>query len=123
MPKRALRPCTHVAPDGTRCRLFRPCPRHPEDPRVQHSPSGLYNTSRWVAFRSEYLRTHPACVSCRNRATVVDHIQPHRGDPVRFWAGPFQPMCSSCHGRKTLRRDGGFGRPRKPNVARPKETR
>jgi hypothetical protein len=29
-------------------------------------------------------------------ATVADHIEPHRGDPVKF-AGPIQSLCLPCH--------------------------
>jgi hypothetical protein len=34
-------------------------------------------------------------------ATECDHIQPHRGDPVKFYSGPFQSLCKSCHSKKT----------------------
>lgn len=31
-------------------------------------------------------------------ATVVDHIVPHRGDPVLFWdERNWQPLCKRCH--------------------------
>ena len=30
-------------------------------------------------------------------ATVCDHIEPHRGDVVAFWRGPFQSLCKPCH--------------------------
>jgi 5-methylcytosine-specific restriction protein A len=30
-------------------------------------------------------------------ATVVDHREPHRGDIVKFWMGPFQALCKPCH--------------------------
>lgn len=30
-------------------------------------------------------------------ATVCDHIQPHRGDVVLFWSGPFASLCATCH--------------------------
>jgi 5-methylcytosine-specific restriction protein A len=36
-------------------------------------------------------------------ATAVDHIQPHRGDYELFWdSDNWQPLCATCHGRKTL---------------------
>jgi 5-methylcytosine-specific restriction endonuclease McrA len=28
---------------------------------------------------------------------VCDHVEPHRGDARRFWAGPFQTLCKPCH--------------------------
>jgi len=30
-------------------------------------------------------------------ATVVDHIDPHKGDLVAFWLGPVQSLCKQCH--------------------------
>ena len=61
---------------------------------------------------------HPLCVWCKQegrivRATVVDHIVPHRGDRKRFWDRTnWQPMCKRCHDAKTAREDGGFGQGR-----------
>jgi hypothetical protein len=44
-------------------------------------------------------------------ATVVDHKKPHRGDPHLFWDETnWQGLCKSCHDRKTVHKDGGFGR-------------
>jgi len=35
-------------------------------------------------------------------AAVVDHVEPHRGNPVLFWSeGNWQSLCSFCHARKT----------------------
>lgn len=35
---------------------------------------------------------------CGAPATVVDHIQPHRGDMNIFWReGNHQSLCRSCH--------------------------
>jgi len=33
----------------------------------------------------------------RVKATTVDHIEPHRGDPDRFWNGALQSLCHHCH--------------------------
>jgi hypothetical protein len=30
-------------------------------------------------------------------ATVADHIEPLKGDPVRFWYGELQSLCVDCH--------------------------
>ena len=48
------------------------------------------------------LTAEPLCAYCAKAgkveaATVCDHIKPHRGDLVLFWAGPFQSLCQSCH--------------------------
>ena len=45
------------------------------------------------------------------KATVVDHITPHKGNQQLFWdRNNWQPLCKQCHDRKTATEDGGFGR-------------
>lgn len=62
---------------------------------------------KWRNARERFLRKHPLCVKCRENgkltpATVVDHIIPHRGDPILFWnENNWQPLCRDCHGEKT----------------------
>ena len=66
---------------------------------------------RWQTARKSYLEAHPLCVQCAKqgkyvRATVVDHIVPHRGDQKLFWdQNNWQPLCKSCHDKKTLTED------------------
>ena len=50
----------------------------------------------------------PFCRACRVdgllvRATVADHIQPHGGDPLRFWSGELQSLCRRHSNEKTAR--------------------
>lgn len=66
-----------------------------------------YGTAKWQATRHAQLSEHPLCVMCIDndetitQADVCDHVEPHRGDEVKFWAGPFQSLCFACHnGRK-----------------------
>ncbi len=66
---------------------------------------------RWQKARKSYLEAHPLCVQCAKqgkyvRATVVDHIIPHRGDQKLFWdQNNWQSLCKSCHDKKTLTED------------------
>jgi 5-methylcytosine-specific restriction protein A len=66
---------------------------------------------RWQKSRKSYLEAHPLCVQCAKqgkyvRATVVDHIIPHRGDQKLFWdQNNWQALCKSCHDKKTLTED------------------
>lgn len=64
---------------------------------------------RWQQYRKSFLARNPLCVSCLARdrtaaATVVDHIQPHKGDKSLFWlATNHHPLCRACHDSKTAR--------------------
>lgn len=62
----------------------------------------LYGSKAWAVIRTGQLLEHPLCETCKaigltTAATVVDHKEPHRGDPVKFYAGPFQSLCKHCH--------------------------
>src|SRR4051812_28407828 len=61
-----------------------------------------YWTARWRTMRTAQLRAQPFCWYCANagvsvRATVADHIERHRGDPMKFWNGALQSLCKLCH--------------------------
>ncbi|MCP4566079.1 MAG: HNH endonuclease [FCB group bacterium] len=81
-------------------------------PRGKHSH--LYSKARWRKLRAAQLESHPLCEICKadgkaTPANVVDHVIPHRGDMVRFWAGPFQSLCKTCHDRhKKMQEEGGM---------------
>lgn len=55
--------------------------------------------SRWQKARITYLARNPDCVMCGKKATVVDHIIPHKGDQQLFWdsASNWQSLCKICH--------------------------
>ena len=63
----------------------------------------LYNTARWRRARAAYLRDNPSCTLCAQAgrttlATVVDHVDPHRGDLEIFWDSTrWQALCQTCH--------------------------
>lgn len=62
----------------------------------------LYRSQAWRSIRANQLRMEPLCRTCFDQgdyreATVCDHVTPHRGDVQKFWAGPFQSLCASCH--------------------------
>ena len=66
----------------------------------------LYNTRRWKRIREAQLAREPWCANCLvfgfyTPATEVDHIDPHRGDRFKFFAGQLQSLCHVCHSRKT----------------------
>ena len=78
--------------------------------------------ARWQRYRKSYLKAHPLCVMfCKEEgkttpATVVDHIVPHKGDPMLFWAPTnHQAGCVACNSRKAALLEGGFGNRQTPS--------
>lgn len=108
MPQKPLKPCKHPGcPELTSDRF---CQRH----RHQHekaSASARGYEHKWRNARAKYLKEHPLCVRCQQesrltKATVVDHIQPHRGDGKLFWdKSNWQNLCKRCHDKKTMTDD------------------
>ena len=68
----------------------------------------LYKTARWRRLRKRVLLKHPLCAECERqdwvtKATVVDHIIPHKGTLELFWdESNLQPLCKRCHDSKTV---------------------
>lgn len=113
MPRRPKIPCQHpgcpelVEPGEKYCKAHKPL--HPTEPRPSAASRGY--SSAWQKARKEFLAAHPLCVRCQERgiyrkATVVDHIVPHRGDKRLFWdRSNWQPLCKACHDKKTWTED------------------
>ena len=111
MPNRPLRPCRHPGcPELTREGW---CPRHKPKRagrRVSAQWHGWYSLTVWTDdLRPNQLMREPWCRECarrgvRTKATVVDHVQPHRGDWACFTdRAKLQSLCKPCHDRKTAR--------------------
>lgn len=68
---------------------------------------------KWQRARAEYLAQHPLCVMCERQgrvvaSTVVDHIEPHKGDPKLFWRrSNWQALCKPCHDSVKQRQEKG----------------
>ncbi len=112
MPRRAFKVCAYpncgaiVEASAVRCDLH-PYPPRPDKPRSRASRDGL--GPGWRVMRRELLKREPMCRACRRaKATHLDHIVSRRrggpSDPSNL-----QPLCASCHSRKTASEDGGFG--------------
>lgn len=52
------------------------------------------------------LREEPACRSCGDPASEVDHID---GDVTNNRRDNLQPLCGTCHKKKTYREQGALG--------------
>lgn len=63
--------------------------------------------SKWRKAREAFLKENPFCAEHLKLgqyipATVVDHIEPHKGDLKLFWnRRNWQSLCRVCHNRKT----------------------
>jgi len=85
----------------------------------RESPHARGYDRRWRRLRRMHLMKHPLCedpFGVHGRRTVmgehVDHIVPlARGGSNH--ESNLQTLCVSCHSRKTVRCDGGFGKARK----------
>lgn len=111
MALKPLRPCRHPGcPELTRLGY---CPQH-KPKRAERRTSAEYHSwyslPVWVDdLRPAQLLREPWCRECarrgvRTRATVVDHITPHRGDWQLFVStANHQSLCKHCHDRKTAR--------------------
>jgi 5-methylcytosine-specific restriction endonuclease McrA len=64
--------------------------------------------------RKPFLVANPLCVLCMNAGRVVpaEHVD-HKVAKAKGGGDEWdnlQPLCASCHSRKTAREDGAFGR-------------
>ena len=110
MPTAPKRPCRHPGCPGF-CepgQIY--CPKHNKTESRDSMRGTAYErgyNSRWRRARDHFLKAHPLCAECKRAgkttpATVVDHVIPHRGDPVLFWdRDNWQALCKACHDKKT----------------------
>jgi 5-methylcytosine-specific restriction enzyme A len=109
MPTSPAYPCR--APG---CPQLQPCPTHPRESLIVRPNVDVrrwYHLARWRhpvwGRRAQVLARDPLCVECLKAGRVVpttdvDHVVPHRGDPVLFWDPlNLQGLCHGCHSRKT----------------------
>ena len=130
MPQQAPVPCRHpgchaLVSDGTGY-----CVDHQDDRRHRfHDATARYrqaargpmatNSPAWRKIRARILSIEPLCRECQRQgnitpATCVDHIDE---DPLNIADDNLQPLCASCHSRKTARVQRE--RRRDPFAARP----
>lgn len=112
MPYKPLHPCGYpgcpeLIPTGNRY-----CEQHKracQDGNKSAASRGY--GSKWRKASRQFLESHPLCVECLKngiltKATVVDHVIPHRGNPELFWdKDNWQALCKRCHDRKTVTQD------------------
>lgn len=83
----------------------RPAPVRRKSSQWHH----LYNSARWRQVSRDFLSRYPVCFICGMKATVADHITPHRGNLDLFYdMDNLQPLCWKCHSAKTLKENEYF---------------
>ncbi len=115
MAKGALHKCNKIGCCALTYNRF--CTKHETErsdyDSTRKSASERGYNGRWRKAREGFLASNPFCKRCLDEgiyepATVVDHIIPHKGDNKLFWdRNNWQPLCKSCHDRKTATEDGG----------------
>ena len=101
--------CSALVPYGKKY-----CDKHePLHKRDWISSSKRGYDSRWQKARKRFLARpeNVLCAMCMKqgvykKATIVDHIVPHRGDSGLFWDETnWQALCKKCHDKKTMTED------------------
>lgn len=122
MPPKPKKPCAHPG-----CKNLvqgeRYCLQHKKESQQRYdkergtSAQRGYD-ARWRRESKLFLNEHPLCAECLKGgnevpAVLVDHTEPHKGDPKIFWdKSKWQGLCWCHHSVKTAQKDGGFGNKR-----------
>lgn len=69
-----------------------------------------YGLAVWQRIRAAQLQAEPLCRRCAalgevTAATVVNHMEPHRGDWAKFIGGPFESVCKPHHDAEVQREE------------------
>ena len=120
MAMKPLRPCRRPGCSALTREGY--CPTHKPKPAARRESAeyhAWYSLSVWTDdLRPTQLLREPWCRECakrgiRTRATVVDHVEPHRGEWARFIdRSNLQSLCKRCHDRKTAQEQAGKRRKR-----------
>lgn len=102
--------CGRKVAHGTICRCRMAAIRERKARHDANRPSASQRGygSEWRKARAEYLKRHICCArpGCNAKATVVDHIKPHKNDKALFWdRANWQPLCAPCHNRHKQRQE------------------
>ena len=109
MALKPLKPCRHPGCSALTREGY--CPKHrpvKAGRRASAEYHSWYSLPVWTDdLRPAQLLREPFCRECarrgvRIRATVVDHVEPHRGNWAKFVDSQnHQSLCETCHNRKT----------------------
>ena len=109
----AWKGCKNLTSNSRYCEQHKP--KENKKRNISKEYNKWYSCTKWKNARKNYLSENPLCVECLRDgtltpATIVDHIEPHKGNNELFWnRNNWQPLCKKCHDWKTNKFDGGFG--------------
>ena len=63
----------------------------------------FYNSTKWRKISKAFLKNNPLCIVCKRPATLTDHIKEIKDGGSRYSWDNLQPMCNSCHNKKTAK--------------------
>lgn len=92
--------CGRLVPSGTSCacEIRRARERKARHDAKRPTARERGYTAEWERESKAFLKECPACRRCGAPATLVDHIQPHKGNQRLFWnRANWQPLCRPCH--------------------------
>ena len=91
-----------------------------KDRKIKYPKSERWRkTKKYLDARAVFLSRNKYCVICKKysrhrKATVMDHIKPHRDESHLFWSEDnWQALCGFHHNQKTATEDGGMGNPQR----------
>jgi len=105
--------CPRLVPSGqTYCAEHERQRQKRIDSKRESANARGYGNS-WRRLRRLVLNAEPLCRECKRNgrimlATEVDHIVPRANGGTNDFDN-LQPLCKSCHSRKTARENEGFG--------------
>lgn len=115
MPNRSRKPCAYpgcsTLVDAGYCTQHK---MHAHEQAYRNPERNALYDRKWQARRRVFLAEHPWCEDCLELliytpATDVHHVEPHRGDPVKFVTSPLRALCHACHSKHTLLEVQGRG--------------
>ena len=116
LPHRLATPCRNRACSNLTLDPTGYCDIHKKQAQAQQdanrgSAAERGYDSRWRKIRAQVLREEPLCRECKRNGRItaavdVDHID---GNVENTERSNLQPLCHSCHSRKTGRENGAFG--------------
>ena len=110
MPRKPMKPCS--CPGCPNLTEGKYCVEHKSMEKTYStgSTNPFYNSPEWRNARKEYLEQHPCCIRCGRPAKIVDHIIPLKDGGAALDERNFQPLCWSCHSRKSIKEGSRYGR-------------